>query len=275
MLKIAAVQMESEPLQVDANMQKVEAFLRQAAEAGAEMVVFPECALTGYSLTAEEGASIAEGIPGPRTEILQGLCEGLNLHTVVGTLEVDPQGNLFNSAVLLGPEGIAGVYRKTHLPYLGIDRYLAAGDDLSGPFTLDGRSYGLLICYDIRFPEPARSLALAGTQAILLPTAWPDKARLYPDFLIRARSEENRVFIIAANHVGAERGVRYLGRSILTAPDGSVLAEGGEQEECLLMAEVDLDQAKRKSIVFEEGEYELDLFRDRRPELYRQITEDR
>jgi predicted amidohydrolase len=265
--------METTLLEPEANLEKVILRLHEAAERGADLAVFPECALTGYALTAEEAEAVAETIPGPRTARLTEACREAGALAVVGTIEKDEAGCCFNTAVLVGPSGVLATYRKTHLPCLGVDRFLAAGDSLPGPFDTQVGSLGLLICYDLRFPEPIRVLALAGAQMILLPTAWPARATLYPEFINRARSEENHVYIVAANRVGEERGVRYLGRSIITDPDGDVMAEASTDGEEILCVEVDLARSDRKQIIVAPGEYELDLFGDRRPELYRDLAD--
>jgi predicted amidohydrolase len=132
----------------------------------------------------------------------------------------------------------------------------------------------LLICYDLRFPEPVRVHALQGAQVVALSTAWPAAATLYPEFMARSRAAENRIFLIAANRVGEERGTRYLGRSVIVAPDGALLAEASPQAEDLLLADIDPADSDVKRLIFDPGEYELDLFGDRRPELYRPLSEE-
>jgi predicted amidohydrolase len=186
----------------------------------------------------------------------------------VGTLEVAEARQLYNTAVLVGPQGMLAKYRKTHLLCLGLDRHVEPGDIPLEPFDTPQGRLGLLTCYDLRFPEPARVLALEGAQAILLPTAWPAAAALYPNHVARTRAAENGVFLVAADHVGEERGRGYLGRSLIVGPDGEILAEAGTNEETLLVADVDLRRSDEKHLVFIPGEYELDLFGDRRPALY-------
>jgi predicted amidohydrolase len=272
MLRLAAVQIETRPLDPAHNLAKVIRWLEHAAAEGAHLAVFPECALTGYFLTSQEAASIAETTPGPRTERLAEACQSLGIYAVVGTIEKDASGHCYNTAILVGPDGLLGRYRKSHLICLGVDRFLTPGDSPSAVYDTPLGRLGLLICYDLRFPEPARVLALSGAQAILLPTAWPAAATLYPDFIARTRAAENGVFVLAADHVGEERGARYLGRSIVVGPDGEILAQAGREEETILTAEVDLARSLHKHRIFIPGEYELDLFGDRRPELYSRIT---
>jgi predicted amidohydrolase len=270
--KFAVVQMHTRPLDPDANLQKVVTRLEQAAAQGAELAVFPECALTGYFLSAEEAASVSETVPGPRTERLAEPCRLHKVHAVVGTIENDDAGRCFNTAILVGPDGLLGRYRKTHLLCLGVDRFLTPGDSPPAVYETPLGRLGVLICYDLRFPEPARVLALSGAQAILLPTAWPAAATLYPDFVARTRAAENGVYVLAADHVGEERGARYLGRSLAVGPDGEILAQAGRDEEAILYVDVDLARSEQKHRVFVPGEYEINLFADRRPELYQALV---
>jgi 5-aminopentanamidase len=270
--RMAAAQIEARTFDPQANLDKVIQWIATAASQGAELVVFPECALTGYMLSAEEARSVSEPVPGPRSQRLVEACRTAGVLAVVGTIERDAQGRCFNTAVLLGPSGVLGRYHKTHLICLGVDRFLTPGGSLPGPFETPLGRLGMLICYDLRFPEPARVLGLAGAQAVLLPTAWPQAATLYPDHVARTRAAENGLFIVAADHVGEERGGRYLGRSLIVGPDGEVLAQAGRDEEALLIADVDLARSDRKHRVFIPAEYEIDLHADRRPDLYGPIV---
>jgi predicted amidohydrolase len=271
-MRAAVVQMNVQVIQSQVNLTRMIGFLEQASTQGASLVVFPECSLQGYTLSAAEASAHAEAIPGPGTAALAAACRRLDLHAVVGMIETDADGINYNSAALLGPDGVIGVYRKTHLPYLGVDRFLACGDDLHTVFPTAVGKLGILICYDLRLPEPARLLALAGAQLIVVSTAWPEKARLYSDHIARTRAAENGVFLAAANRTGEERGVRYLGHSLIIGPDGEVLAEAGGEEETLLVADLDLARADDKRRIFIPEEYELHLMADRRPDLYAPLS---
>ncbi len=273
MTRVAAIQMESRPLDPAHNLTAIVHWLERAAASGAHLAVFPECALTGYFLTPEEVAQAAEPVPGPRTDRIQEACRTAGLLALVGTLEADQARQVFNTTVLVGPQGLLAKYRKTHLLCLGLDRFVKHGDQPLVPVETPLGVFGLLTCYDLRFPEPARVLGLMGAQAILLPTAWPTAARLYPDHVARTRAAENGVFLIAADHVGEEQGHGYLGRSMIVGPDGEVLAEAEVHEEALLVADVDFSRADRKHRAFIPGEYEIDLRADRRPELYGAIAD--
>lgn len=274
MPRFAAVQMEPQRLDPASNLKRIVDFIHQTGEQGSAVAVFPECAITGYMLSPQEAEEMAQEIPGSRTKQLAQACGQAGLTAVmVGTLERSPDGHLYNAAVLVGPEGVLARYRKTHLPFLGVDRYLAAGDRLPEPIETSAGHLGLLICYDLRFPEPTRILALAGAQVLLLSTAWPQAATLYPAFLAQTRCAENNIYLVAANRVGSEGDVRFLGHSLIVAPDGQKLAEAGSDEEQILYAEIDASDSDQKDLVFQPGEYELYLFGDRRPDLYRRLTE--
>jgi predicted amidohydrolase len=272
MTKLAAIQMRSTPLDIPGNLASVLSRMQAAAQAGVRLAVFPECVLTGYMLSAEQAVAAAQPTDGEAAHRLAQSCARLNLWIVVGTLERTPRNGLANAAWLIGPGGLKGSYHKTHLPFLGVDRYLAPGESLTPPLDTDFGRVGLLICYDLRFPEPSRCLALEGAQAILLPTAWPDSASLYPEYMAQARAAENGLALVAANHIGSEAGGRYLGHSMIISHNGEKLAEADGQSEGILMAEVNLESSSEKRRIFSPAEYELDLFGDRRPELYQRLT---
>lgn len=273
MYTFASIQLNIALLKPEDNLNKILRLIHEAADLGANVLVFPECSLTGYALSAEEASEFAESIPGPTTSIIADICRERDLLVAIGLIENFQDNLLFNSAVLVGPSGVVGCYRKTHLPFLGVDRFLAQGGSIPQPYETNVGTLGMLICYDLRFPEPVRVLSLDGVQVVLVSTAWPAAASLYPEYIVQARSAENSIFLVTANRVGEERGTRYLGRSIITGPDGEVLVEGDSDSEEILLAEIDPQRSIEKKRVFKPGEYELDLFKDRRPELYSALTE--
>lgn len=268
MLKLAVVQMNPNLLDTPTNLARILDFLGEGAQHGAQLIVFPECALTGYGLTPQEAIDAAETIPGPSTEALAQACKTCGAIAQVGMLERGVGGQVYNSAALVGPQGVLAVYHKTHLPHLGVDRYAAPGGAIGPPARTALGALGQLICFDLRFPEPCRVLSLMGAQLVLVSTAWPASATLYADYLARTRAAESAIYIAAANRIGSERGMTYLGRSLIVGPDGRILAEAGREEETILYAEIDLTRSQRKRLVFVPGEYELDLFGARRPDLY-------
>jgi predicted amidohydrolase len=271
-MRAAVAQIDPKLAEVDRNLETCVAHLENAANSGAELLVLPECAIPGYMFdSAEEALPYAEEIPGPSTEVLERECRRLGMHTVCGTLERDG-GALHNSAVLIGPDGLIGTYRKTHLPFLGVDRFVVPGDELAVYDTPLGR-IGVQICYDLRFPEVTRTLALKGADIIAHPTNFPLAAKPQTEFITRARAYENRVYLLTSNRVGKERSAEFCGWSQIVEPRGERLAEAGAEEEALLIADVDIERARDKDFVIP-GEYELYLFGHRRPDLYGALVEE-
>jgi predicted amidohydrolase len=148
----------------------------------------------------------------------------------------------------------------------------AGGDELSVYDTPLGR-IGIEICYDLRFPEATRTLALKGADLVAHPTNFPVAARIQTELITVARAAENRVFLLTANRVGKERWAEFCGRSQIVDPYGTRLAESDPVEETLLVADVEVEQARDKDYVIP-GDYELYLFGDRRPELYGLLVEE-
>jgi predicted amidohydrolase len=267
-MKIAGVQMDVALGDVETNLNRITDFVRQTAAHGAGLTIFPECAVTGYCFDSLlEGRRLAEPIPGPATEQIASLCAELQHHVVLGLLEADGH-RVFNAAVLVGPKGVVGSYRKVHLPYLGIDMHTTPGDRPFAVHEIRGMRVGMNICYDVGFPEAARCLALLGADLIVLPTNWPPGAECMATMSIATRAMENAVYYAAINRVGTERGFRFIGRSSICAPDGTVLAASAGTGEELLFAEVDVALSRRKHIIRVPDRHEIDRFADRRPEMY-------
>jgi predicted amidohydrolase len=270
-MRVAVAQIEPKLGEKERNLDTCLARLEEAAAAGAELLVLPECAIPGYMFdSAEEAMPFAEEIPGPSTEALADACGRLDIYAVCGLLERDGD-QLRNAAVFVGPDGLIGRYRKTHLPFLGVDRFTAPGDELPVYDTPLGR-IGVEICYDLRFPEVTRTLALKGADLVAHPTNFPMAARIQTELITVARAAENRIYLLTANRVGKERWGEFCGWSQIVDPYGRRLAEAGETEETLLVADVELERARDKDYVIP-GEYELYLFGDRRPELYGALVE--
>jgi predicted amidohydrolase len=270
--KIAGVQMDCKLGEVAHNLGVVREQLRPAVDRGARLVVYPECALTGYAFTSkEEALPFAQPIPGPATDALADDCRALGAYAVVGLLERSGE-DLFNACVLVGPDGVVGSYRKIHLPVLGVDRFATPGDRPFAVQEIDGLRVGMNICFDGSFPESSRILTLLGADLIVLPTNWPTKAVKAATLLAPARALENHVYYAGVNRVGEERGYHFIGRSCLIDFGGDVLAAGGGLPE-IVTAEIDPARARAKRIVHVPGEYEVDRVGQRRPEMYGVLTE--
>ncbi len=270
--KIAGVQIDCRLGDVPGNLERLCARLRQAADLGARLVVFPECALSGYCFhSKDEALPHSQPLPGPASDALAAECARLGVFAIAGLLERQAGGELFNSCMLVGPGGLLGSYRKAHLPCLGIDRFTTPGDRPFAVHDLGGLRIGINICYDGSFPESARVLTLLGADLVVLPTNWPTGARTTVK-LCAARALENHIYYAAVNRVGEERGFRFIGQSRILDCDGEPLAEAGEGEE-IILAEIDPEQARHKRVVKVPGEHEVDRVGDRRPEMYGPLCE--
>jgi predicted amidohydrolase len=269
---VAAVQTDPRLGDVAGNLDRIASWIRRAANEGAELVVFPECAVNGYRYDSrEEALRDAQTVPGPATDVLEGVAAETGVHIAVGIVERDGD-RLYNCAALIGPDGFVTKYRKTHIPFQAVDRFVTPGDiPLHVVETPIGR-VGMLICYDLRFPEPARVLALSGVQIIANLTNLPPPGWVQPEFIFRARAAENRVWLVCADRVGTERGVEFIGRSAIVGPSGVTLAEASESAEEMLVQRIVPSEADEKDLVFDPGVYEMHLLSDRRADLYGALT---
>ncbi|MCV0439579.1 MAG: carbon-nitrogen hydrolase family protein [Hydrogenophaga sp.] len=215
----------------------LDATAAQARAQGADLLVCPEMSLTGYQIGADRVAAIAEPADGPLAQAVAAIAQRHRIAIVFGYPELHPQGEKpFNAAQFIdaGGQRLAN-YRKTHL-FGDIDRaQFSPGEAAPTVFAWNGWRLGLLICYDIEFPEPARALALQGTDAILVPTANMIEFDEVQRVLLPARALENRVCVAYANACGTERATRYGGLSSVLGPEGDALAQG-ERDESLLLA---------------------------------------
>jgi len=246
------------------NLAKVTAALGKAE---ADLVVLPELPFTGYSFRDRKELDRLAEVPGesPVVAALVDLCRRRDFHLVTGFAEKKGR-RIFNSALLVGPEGIVSVYRKLHL----FDREKEYFDPGNKPFAVNevrGIRVGMMLCFDWAFPEAARVLALEGAGVICHP------ANLVLDFCQQAmtvRCLENALFAVTANRTGTEArphgALRFTGRSQIVAPGGKVIYRSGPRREELYIASLDIDPARDKRITERN-----DLLADRRPEVYERI----
>ncbi|MEV4103416.1 carbon-nitrogen hydrolase family protein [Nonomuraea sp. NPDC049649] len=271
-VQVGVAQISVDRTDVDANVDRVIETLRAAAASGHQLVVFPECVLTGYLFGSRaETRAAAISSADARIGRIVRACAEHSVHAVVGLLE-DAGEQVYNSALVLGPTGVLGRYRKQHLPYLGADRFVDPGAD-GAPRVADtpfGR-VGVMICFDLRFPESARELALQGADLIAMPTNWPMGSDMLADHMTRVRALENLVYLAVADRADSEAGTRFMGRSQIIAPTGEVLADAG-QDEGLFWAAIDVQAARTKRLIRKPGEFELPVFAGRRPEMYGELT---
>lgn len=266
-LKVAAVQMNPKLLKNDKNLEKMLLGIQEAAAEGAELIVFPECALTGYWYNSrDEAMAHSETIPDSATNGVANLCKELGVYVIFGLLEMD-NDRLFNAAAFVGPDSIVGVYRKTHIAPAGVDRFIDRGDESFKVYRTPIGNIGILICHDITFPEPARVLMLQGADVIIVPTNWPRRYDIVSKHIINTRAVENFVHIIAADRVGREREHKYLGLSKIVNARGMTKVSAGIRSEEILHCELDLAFARRKSFPGV-----INIINDRRVEFYGDIA---
>lgn len=247
----------------------------EAAKNEARLIVFPECFLTGGSFDSRESLMNAavDVERGDLEPIVQAARDG-SIYIVVGFYQREDE-NIFNTAALIGPEGIIGLHHKMHLPFMIGDRFTDIPDNYQ-PSVFDTAigKIGLAICYEIRFPEVFRTLALAGAELVVLPAAWPEAARLLPDIFSKVRAAENFTYFLSSNRNDLDDGMEFMGASHLIGPDGTELINAGK-EDGIFYYDVDLSVANNKSIIRDPGIYEVHPFQDRRPQDYRLLAEDK
>jgi predicted amidohydrolase len=266
-IRAAAIQTAPVLGDLAGNLECCLARMQAAAADGCRLVAFPECALSGYMFDGAAAAwACAEPVPGDGTDALARACAEHGLHCVIGVLERVGE-RLHNTAVLIGPGGLIGRYRKSHIACVGADRFTVPGAEPFEVYETPIGKIGMQICYDWRFPEITRILALQGAEIIAHPTNSPVASRDLAEFMTRARAAENAVFLLTANRCGGEAGTEFFGWSQIVDPLGRRLAEA-QDTETMVIADLDLALARSKVKAPGDGGYEVSLFDDRRPELY-------
>jgi predicted amidohydrolase len=263
-VRVACCQFDVRLGDPQANIARIVTQLESAKASNVDIAVFPEASVTGYCVGSTDDA-LAIGVSLSDLEPIREACERLDILSVVGFAETDGK-IVWNTAVLYEPGVEPRTYRKTHLPFLGLDRFVEAGDSLDVFDTRLGK-IGIIICFDLRLPEPARTLVLKGAELIVLPTNWPEGAEVSANHIAITRAAESRVFLATCDRVGVENGFRFIGLSKIIGPDGTVLVAAGDEEE-IIFADVDLSEARQKRRVVIPGEYETDAVGSRRPALY-------
>jgi len=262
-MKICAIQMKVALKQVEQNYKSAEVWLRKAAAAGADVAVLPEMWSGGF-ITTDLEPRLAD-VDGRRAKaFLERLAGELRLNIVGGSVATKKRANYFNTCYVADRQGhIIADYDKAHLfSFADENKRFSAGDQLV-TFALDGVPCGIIICYEIRFPEWSRKQALAGTKILFVPAEWPLPRVGHWRVLNQARAIENQIFVVAVNGCGeAVKDIRNAGNSMIIDPLGEPLADAGaDPEEKMIMADVELAQ-------LEQARKNMTVFQDRRVELY-------
>jgi len=274
MITVAVVQMPVVLGDKEKNLAKTAELSRRAVNDGAKLLVFPELCNTGYVFNSrQEVINLAEKVPDGNSILFwEALATELQVYMILGVLEVDA-GKFYNTAVLIGPDGYIGSYRKLHLFYRE-KLYFEPGNLGLPIFSLPFGRVGLLLCYDLRFFEAGRILMLQGADIICAPTNWlvlfdrfgfDEHGFAMQHYATMVMANINNIFIACANRVGQERDTTFFGKSLIVSPSGwpigGLASESGEE---ILLAKINLMEAR---IGKSKNEFN-DIIRDRRHDVY-------
>lgn len=262
-LRTALLQSSGRPGHVDENIEVLDEAARRAADSGARLLVCPELFLTGYAIGADV-PRLAEPADGPSARAVAKIAARHGLAVLYGYPERAGE-QIFNAAQLIGPDGAAlANYRKTHLFGCFEQEWFTPGEQTVVQAELDGVRVGIMICYDVEFPENVRSHALAGTDLLLVPTAQMHPFQLVAESVVPVRAFESQLYVAYVNRTGPEGEFEFVGLSCLAGPDGTVRTRAGRGEE-LVIGEVDPEflSASRAANPY---------LNDRRPGLYASLV---
>ena len=265
-LKIAAICMRAVPGEIERNLDRMQSFVSEATQAGADIVCFPELCVTGYVLKRVldvYGDLDSEGA----IERLVHISREAEVVLIAGLIEIGGDEKPYISQVITGPEGLIGIYRKTHLSPAEKDVY-GAGQEIK-VFSHEKTTFGVQLCYEAHFPEISTRMAIIGADIVFIPHASPrgKPEEKYKSWLrhLPARAFDNGVFVVACNQVGeSEEGLSFPGVAVVFGPDGRLLAKYVGKKEKILFAE--LEAGMLRNVRTHRMRYFLP---ERRPELYK------
>ncbi|CRM92522.1 (R)-stereoselective amidase [Pseudomonas sp. 22 E 5] len=262
-MRVALYQCPPLPLDVAANLERLHKVAHEAT--GADVLVLPEMFLTGYNIGAEAVGALAEAQDGNAAQTIAEIAQSAGLAILYGYPERAEDGQIYNAAQLIDAHGQRLCnYRKTHL-FGDLDHSMFSAGDGDFPLVkLNGWTLGLLICYDLEFPENTRRLALAGAELILVPTANMVPFDFVADVTVRARAFENQCYVAYANYCGHEDEIHYCGQSSIAAPNGQQIALAS-LDEALIVGTLE-----HQAIL--DARAANDYLQDRRPDLYGALT---
>lgn len=258
--KTAAVQFEPTMFEKERNIARISALVEEAANEGARLIVTPEMGTTGYCWQdREEVKPFVEPVPGDTTNHFHKLAERHDCYIVIGMPEVDRITDLYyNTAVLVGPDGVIGKHRKSH-PYIAEPKWAASGDIAHEVFETDIGRVSMLVCMDLHFFETARLEAIKGADVICHISNWLEERTPAPYWINRAF--ENGCYVVESNRWGLERTVQFSGGSCIINPDGSV-ESAIDAGDGVTYGTIDLEWARKRDVLGEP------VFTSRRTDLY-------
>ena len=238
-MRLAAYQMVAAPGDVPRNLATIVDAAERAQAAAADILVVPELATTGYGI-GDDLLALAESAEGAQAQALGAAAERLGMIIIAGFPERAGDA-VYNAALLATPSGARHVYRKCQLYGDYEKRRFAGGLIAPAVFDVAGLRIGMLICFDVEFPEHVRRLARAGADLVAVPTALPDEVvfRMIPDRVISVRAFENQIPIIYVNHADSDPAFTFAGRSVICLPDGSDAARAPVSGSALIFADYD------------------------------------
>lgn len=269
-VRVAAVCMNSEPGQVNRNLDRIRSLVFEASGEGAEIVCFPELSVTGYVLEHPEKVYIGAD-PAWTLERLLQVAKEARLVVIAGMIELCPGMRPWITQVIAGPEGVIGRYRKTHLSPAEKGSY-KSGQEIKA-YTFGNTAFGVALCYEAHFPEISTVLTLLGADILFFPHASPrgDPEGKSQSWLrhLPSRAFDNGAFLVACNQVGdTTEGFSFPGVALVLGPDGQILAKYTGDEERVLFADLKADELRSTR------EHRMKYFiPQRRPELYKKIVE--
>lgn len=258
-MKIGLIQMEVIPGEVEKNRSKALVLMNQAVTQGCQLVVLPEIWTTGYALKNID--ELAENVDGETLTAMRDFARDRAVEVITGSIPIKDGGKIYNNAFALDRAGhLLASYRKLHLfSLMGEERFFHPGEKTS-LFEMSFGKAAMIICYDIRFPELARTLAINGAKALFVPAEWPSLRGNHWRTLNIARAIENQMFVVAVNCVGQHKQNVFYGHSMIIDPWGQILVEGDDRE-AVLTAEIDWK-------IVDDVRSQMPVFIDRRPEVY-------
>lgn len=266
-MKIALVQFEGTICDTVGNTNHACELIAEAAKNGADLVVLPELFSTGYNLdiVGPRIPDLAESIDGPTVTALRAAAGDNGVYVIAGFAQVKEQlpGVAYNSSVFIDRAGeVLGTFDKAHL--WALERFYFRSGNEFPVFDTEFGKVGIMICYDMGFPEVARILALKGAELIVCPSAWCEEDHDVWNYNTQCRALENTVFLAAVNRYGREESLYMGGHTRVCSPRGTVIAELEQEEAGILYADIDFEQIKPSRTV-------SPYLRDRRPELYDEV----
>ena len=261
-MKVCAMQLDITLGQREENYDKVRRLFVHAMERQPEVIVLPELWDVGFY--PPNVSELADRDGQQAKEFLQSLAKRYSVHIVGGSVAQLRQGKVQNTNFVVDRHGeIQFEYSKIHLFSPAGEHENFEPGNVTGTYQLDGVKAASIICYDLRFCELVRTLALQDIQVLFIPAAWPHPRLNHWQTLAKARAIENQIYVVALNGVGEARGLKFCGGSLIVNPWGEVVASL-EEEEGLLFGELDFT-------VIQDIRSRINVFRDRRPEFYKLI----